>query len=166
MSSVLLIKKLKFFYFLTHFLMSQMSLPPKNIIKKDPYQSRYNSIRNSRFQEYFTINVNPDTSLSVWMRVPSSYGWWGIRVIHCSIMVPTWAYTSIFYRTHVTKIQLNCTLVSMSIMYTTLFVTILVPSCYGWRGIRSIQCSNRVVIWAYTSVFYSISVLRYNSTIL
>ena len=48
------------------------------------YQSRYNSIRNSRFQKNFTINVNPDSTLSVLMLVPSRYGWRGIRVIQFS----------------------------------------------------------------------------------
>jgi len=50
----------------------------------DLYQSRYNSIRNSRFKEYFTINVNPGTTLSVLILVPSRYGWRGIRAIQFS----------------------------------------------------------------------------------
>ena len=63
---------------------------------------RYNSIRNSRFQEYFTINVNSDTNLSVSMLNPSSYGWWGIRAIQRNI-TPIRAYTSVFYSIYVLR---------------------------------------------------------------
>ena len=40
----------------------------------DQYQSRCNTIGNSRFQEYFTINVNLGTCLSVSILLSSCYG--------------------------------------------------------------------------------------------
>ena len=129
------------------------------------YQFRYNSIRNSRFQKYFTINVNPDTTLSVSMLIPSRYGWRVIRAIQCSNMVSIWALNALFY------VQYLC----FKILDTAFSVSILYYSYQSWTRLYLYQyftihinpghgfiCINTLLSISILDTALSVSILYYS----